>query len=846
MAKLLHCKSVETCCPGRFLKAASWIRKPDLQFGFGISDFGFRAWLRPKAALRPRLGSLILLSALLLGPAALAQPPSRKLADYFGFLPLELYKLDSRIANLQLKDLDGDKTSDVIVTNNGRSRIDLLLSTKKPDDEQAPRPFRKDANDLEYDKRMRLVSIPVNKAVVSLDTGDFNGDGKPDLVFYGTPSEVIILFNEGQGRFGSPKKINTGDAVQRPGALTVGDLDQDGLDDLVLLTDKELIFVYQTAPGSLGEPERVPHTAANPWLVKILDMDGDGARDLVIVDSESDHPIHVRFATNEKKLGPEQRFALEVPSAIAFGDIDGRPGTEILVIEAQSGRAKVLSLDQSAGDEANKRGRLAFFALPLGTERGRSLAIGDINGDRRKDVIVTDPANAQVSVYFQTGHSGLSSGQTFPSLGSTRTVRLAHRDGDAKDEVYVLSEQEKQIGRSVFENDRLSFPSPLTLAGDPVAMDVAQLDGDKNLEILYIARSKPSVGSKPGVDYFELRALTREKSGKLRPKSWGGVEAVALPDVTAVPSAIKTLDVNHDGQADLLIFKEYEAPRLVLGQKQGAPRPFSGSLGPVSNAAPAGVSLMNLDGPAVIVAQNTFARRVLLDPDGHWDIKDQYNAGRNSAQIVGAAALDTDGDGTKEIVLLDRATKSLLFLAKKDGVYRPSGSLLVGSINFAGMEVADLDGDGRDDLLIAGTDRFGVLQTGRTGQRLKTIASYESKHHEARLGDLATGDVNGDGVPDVVFSDVGQQSLEIATYGGDPDLIPATVFKLFERKTFRNIGDGIEPRDMTIGDVDGDGRADIVLIVHDRVVILRQDAGKSAAKPAPATSKPATAAHPGP
>ena len=72
---------------------------------------------------------------------------------------------------------------------------------------------------------------------------------------------------------------------------------------------------------------------------------------------------------------------------------------------------------------------------------------------------------------------------------------------------------------------------------------------------------------------------------------------------------------------------------------------------------------MNLDGPAVIVAQNTYARRVSLDADGHWNIKDQYNAGRNSAQILGAAALDTDGDGTKEIVLLDRATKSLLFLS---------------------------------------------------------------------------------------------------------------------------------------------------------------------------------------
>ena len=41
-----------------------------------------------------------------------------RLADYFGFLPLEVYKLDKRLNNLQVRDLDGDKTDDVIVVNN--------------------------------------------------------------------------------------------------------------------------------------------------------------------------------------------------------------------------------------------------------------------------------------------------------------------------------------------------------------------------------------------------------------------------------------------------------------------------------------------------------------------------------------------------------------------------------------------------------------------------------------------------------------------------------------------------------------------------------------------------------
>ena len=43
-----------------------------------------------------------------------------KLSDYFGFLPLEVYKLDTRLNNLLVKDLDGDKTDDVIAPASGR------------------------------------------------------------------------------------------------------------------------------------------------------------------------------------------------------------------------------------------------------------------------------------------------------------------------------------------------------------------------------------------------------------------------------------------------------------------------------------------------------------------------------------------------------------------------------------------------------------------------------------------------------------------------------------------------------------------------------------------------------
>ncbi|MCA1684735.1 MAG: VCBS repeat-containing protein, partial [Planctomycetia bacterium] len=728
-------------------------------------------------------GAAVVFGALA-APGSTLSADEPRLSEYFGFLPLEVYKLDTRISNLVVADLDGDKVEDVAVSNNGRSRIELLLSRKKAGDEDTrPAILKAEINQIASDRRMRLVSVPVNKEVVSLATGDFNGDGKPDLAFYGNPAEVIVLFGRGEGRFDNAdaKRIAiTGEAVESGTSLTTGDLNRDGRDDLALLGANELTVVYQNEKGKLGEPERLPHTASNPRMLRAVDLDGDGGDDLVILDGGTDDPLRVRFSGEKGKLGPEQRFHIENPRAIAFAKIDGRPGSEFLTVENQSNRAKVLTLDEATVDDAGQRGRLIFYPLPQGDARNRSLALGDLDGDGKNDVVVTDPANARFLVYRQSGHAGLGSGQTFPGLVGGRTVRLADLDGDGKAEVYVLSEQEKQIGRSVLSDGRLTFPTPLPLTGEPVALEVADLDGDKTPEILYVARTRAN-----GNDEFTLRAVKREKSSTFIPFRWGQDDGVPLKGLPGVPLALRVVDVNRDGQPDVLIFNAFGAPTLLLGRSGGEPPAAAGGgLGPLAGITATGLTVADLNGPALIVAQNTFARNLFLDKEGRWEVKDQYDTDRGSAQVVGAAALDTDGDGKKEIVLLDKASKSLLFLDLKDGVYRPGGSLSIGAVDFQGMHVADLDGDGRDDLLVAGTDRFGVVITGRKGQRFKPLASYESNRPEAKLNDLVAGDLNADGHPDIVLVDTAEHFVEIVTYGGHSDLTRALSFKVFERKSF--------------------------------------------------------------
>ena len=194
-------------------------------------------------------------------------------------------------------------------------------------------------------------------------------------------------------------------------------------------------------------------------------------------------------------------------------------------------------------------------------------------------------------------------------------MHLADLDGDGKDEVYVLSEQEKQIGRSTLTEGRITFPSPLPISGEPVAMDLADLDGDKKSEVVYIAKGKSTSGS----DTFDLRALRRDASGTFKAYAWGPTELqlVSIAGLSGPPVGLETIDVNRDGLADFLVFPGYGSPVLLLGRKGQPPLAFIGSLGPMAAATPSGLSLMDLNGPALIVAQNTFARQIQLDSKGN-------------------------------------------------------------------------------------------------------------------------------------------------------------------------------------------------------------------------------------
>ncbi|MEM9701461.1 MAG: VCBS repeat-containing protein, partial [Planctomycetota bacterium] len=197
------------------------------------------------------------------------------------------------------------------------------------------------------------------------------------------------------------------------------------------------------------------------------------------------------------------------------------------------------------------------------------------------------------------------------------------------------------------------------------------------------------------------------------------------------------------------------------------------------------------------------------------------------AKIAGAVTLDVDGEPGNEVVLIDTGVDELRIYKRDGSQFSPAGEIETGNLDYQDAVVADLDGDSRDDLLLFGEGRFAILYVGRTDPKLTELANYETDLDRTFLVDSLVGDLNGDDEPDLTTLDVRSHFVEILRPAGAA-IERATYWKLFEEKNFDGEGGGgLQPREGVIADVTGDGLNDLILLVHDRVLIYPQDDGLS-------------------
>jgi hypothetical protein len=763
--------------------------------------------------------------AVLIPLATLAEEAS--LSQYYGFKPIEVFKLSDRSTNLVSGDLNHDGLVDLILVDNGHSRLDLLLQRKEPPKVKDVTIGSSDVNTVQDHWRFEHKKLAVDREVASLTLGDFNGDGRVDIAYFGKPDQLIIKYQPQQGEWTEKTQQRVPDVAPTSWILAAGDLDGNKLDDLVILGKHETIVFYQATKGKLSPPKKLMNTSDKLALAQIADLDGDGRNDLCyLAGDETTRALGARLQLPDGQLGPEYIFDLERPRSVTLRDVDGKPGQEVLTIDSRTGRIKMLRIEKlkPAVDELPERLIQLGFGK-LGTGRDRDLTIGDIDGDGLNDVVVTDPDASRVLLFRQRPGIGLDLGTPFPGLSGSDQVRSADLDGDGKAEIVVHSGAEKTLGLSRFADGKVAFPESLPIETETSGLELTDLDGDGTPEIVYISKSKKDRSSE-----YSFQALKRGPKGEWQPYQFNGKPSVVL-DLKGTPDLLMRADIVGDKRPEFLVFQGTSKPPQLFGLNDvGVPTeiPTTGNLG-LGAVSPGAVSFAKLgDKQGLLVAQENFARHMLLGINNRWQVDEQFNAGESNSKIVGATLIELDSIPGPEVALVDSGVKKLRIFRKGESGYVAWKEVDIGDFSFKSLRVADLNGDKKEDLLLFGPDKMAVLYAGAAAPAVKELASFESQLDKIYPTDIIAGDLNGDGKVDLAMTDTRSHFIELIQYRPDDGLKHALYFRIFEQKSFRNDDEagGTEPREGMAVDVTGDGLQDLLLLTHDRLILYPQDNGR--------------------
>jgi hypothetical protein len=746
--------------------------------------------------------------------------------EEYGFSGVLNSRLNDGVVLLQAGDFDSDGDIDLAVINNPKARIDFLLQRKPGEplgDDAATRTSGR-VNELVDETNFRRDSFPTEQKVSSFALGDLNGDGRNDLAFTGDSGKLTVVYRSAKGTFGDRVRFDLDEPSASPQAVRCGDLDGNGRSDVAVLARRKTQLFLQGQDGKLAEGAELLNATSAPDGFALADLDGDKKLDVLYVKAESESPLRFRLNRGGGEFGPERQFPFTELRGYTAADVDADGRSEVAAVRRRSGR---LALLRFAGEgKVAKPGELVLSAPRVVAyavqkdEKPRDELLADLDGDGRPELIVAEPSAARLVVHHADPDGLTCRGESFPSFVGARQPRVADVDRDGKLELTIAAPEEGAIGVASVEHQRLGFPAPLGYKAEQLlSIDVADVDGSGHASLYALLAT--GKGSKKS---YSLACL-------------GGSDALTTElkaPVPVDPSDLWLVDLNRDGLKDALVFLPTEMPRVLIAQKSAVGTieflqletqdvPGLGILKGVSRGT---LFHGDVDGDGqveLLVPGPNFARAFTLGPKGVPQVVGQWNLGDAGAKVGAVAAGDLDGDGSPEIVLTERTSRSIRVLKLVGGEQRTLARVDLGDLEPKSLRVADLDGNGAQDIVILCPDRFGVVQAGRSDPGFVEAVDFETPLKNAYLDDVAFGDVNSDGITDAVITETSQHRLAIAA------LVQGTLthvlqFPIYEESVFeRGGGGGKEPRELVLADLTGDGKTDVALLVHDRVLVYPQE-----------------------
>ena len=616
--------------------------------------------------------------------------------------------------------------------------------------------------------------------------GDLNGDGKPDVV---CPDSMLkeyvwVALNKGGGEF---SELTTYKAMPDTHSLVLADIDGDAALDIAASCDSGIYTLHNRGDGSfdpyVSQPEHgtvLPHYFGS---IVAADLADDGKTDLIF-SATCFKNVTEYFECLVLLAGRgDGTFAdgVEYPSTggygLAVGDING--DGRIDVVESTLGGdftiGDALTVFLNAGDGTLLPGVPIAKGL---TGAGRP-ALADFDGDGKTDIAVEAVGDATI-VLLNQGDGTFGRRADYGGCAG-ESVYAGDFNGDGKPDLLDCGGRELRtnLGDGTFAT---KDDYPVELKPSQVVVRDLNADGLPDIVVMSLGTSESDyLGG--GSGHATVSVFLNVGNGK-----FGARADYQFSDVLGtgpdVPFSLAVADANQDGSPDIVVAADDNLAVL--------PNDGHGSFGAAFHVTPA-----TLSGTLLGMPRKT-------DAAAFGDLDGDGNPEMVVHEFVHVAGASDCMDG--ELLDVYSMAPGLTPLALHRYTFNFSGYPNCYSRVACGMTLIDLNGDGRPDVVVAYPTATGVLLNDGTGNLLPPAYYKGGNGCPAGLAD-----VNGDGRPDLVRTTIVLEPLRVAaalrlnhgdgTFGDvlSTDLSSGSV--------------SVGSTGAVGGDINGDGRPDVATVV---------------------------------
>ena len=585
----------------------------------------------------------------------------------------------------------------------------------------------------------------LSEAPLSLAVGDFNGDGKVDIMAglnSNSADALAVLPNLGNGQLGSAIFSTVAPTVLVTPIVTwisVGDLNRDGIADAVIDVAGGIIAFLGKGDGSFVQSQVIASPFIDAYYTAAIgDIDEDGCSDVLITDALA-YAISYKGSC-DGNFTQQSYFTLgDVAISLALQDVDGDGHLDIV---SGSLYQDPTALGDTAGDllsvlKGDGKGNFAQGAVYRGDPYLIAFAFGDLNGDGYPDVVSANQNGDSASLFLNDGKGG---------FGAPNGYALGYNFG-------VINSPETGL-------------LPADLNGD----------GKKDIALLELPAGSPGI--------YQLTTLLSLGNGQFAPLQ----RYPTYPDSFYTPSDFVLADFRNTGHPDFLTIGHGPNYSFSTSFISFAPNNGDGTFGAAVNTQPPSaqgllaVGDFNRDGKLDFVAigygdsANVLSLNVFLgNGDGTFNaLPPVLFGGSNFRYPVSVYAGDFNHDGKLDILtwvydnVVPFTNNDVYELAGNgDGTFQPASKIFS---NSDPLTMSDVNGDGMPDLVTCkdpeanypSNDQVPVIsvylgQSNGTFALAHTYQPYASSFvypswrgtADAGGGMCTVADFNGDGKPDV-------------------------------------------------------------------------------------------------